>query len=138
MSAGTEHASEVADASVDRLGIGSAEVLDEQPPQEGGEHVGRGLDVGVGREVGAEQQRLVPALAPLGVERRAHLARVGIAEGCLAVHQPEELVVVEEARELEAGLLDDQLLDRCGCGRGPRVAPRRARGTPRGRGRPSS
>ena len=49
------------------------------------------------------------------------LARVGVAERRFAVHQPEEVVVVEEAGELEAGLLDDQLLDRRRAGGVPRL-----------------
>ena len=72
------------------------------------------VDVGVGREVGAEQQRLVPALAPLGVERGADLAGVGVAEHRFAVHEPQEVEVVEEPRELATRLLDDQLSDRRG------------------------
>ena len=136
-SAGTEHAREVTDAFVDRS-FGSAEVLDEQPPQEGGEHVGRGLDVGVGREVGAEQERLVPALAPLGVERSAHLrARRGRRGPLRAASGAGSRSRRRSARTRGWPARRSSGSDRRGIGHAPRVRARSARGTPHGRARPS-
>ena len=105
-------------------------------PKESGEHVGRGFDVGVRREVGPEQQGLVPPLAPLGVERGADRAGVGIAEHRFSVHEPQEVGVADKARELSTGLFDDELSHRRRSRQRRRGLARRARGTPRGPARP--
>ena len=124
---GTEHTREVADALLDRS-FGAVEVLDEQPPEEGGD-ARRSR-----RPTSASGARSVPSRS-VWCQRSRHSAssaaptsrRVGVAEDRLALHEAQEVVVVDEPGELAAGLLDDQSIDRRGVGRRPRARARSAR-----------
>ena len=110
-----EELHEVVDALL-RVVVVAVQVLDEQSPEVRGDAVGGRVEIDAGRDVGGTPEHLHPALAVGGFERGAHLERVLVAEHGVALHEAQELALVDHARELPLRRRRDDLDERRGLG----------------------